>query len=340
MLYNGLSRRTAPRERVKKGSSLRGLKACSRTQQDSLSPQDTTFQCLTALRRPDIDAFRRLIVNTGDYHPSSRPITVGGVSFIESGPLAPFASVLDVAARRTLPGHLLRRCRILSSIPMGDTCVQRVAITAFSGEENVFVWKLQRESPTENKLQLTNCTPNKNAPVVCLTHDEDASLPAVSSKSSSLYDPSWVVVSINKDASQENEDEIPDAPHPRLSPELVIRGQLFALRSGHVRQAASFQMLQSQDPTNILSSHLHVTSFRATYTQPAFDLLHSHSGYQIVTSVAPTQRTFMAEVLLHGRSGEFANRVWGLAEADRSRNFVFELGLVGGCWRTEMIRAV
>jgi hypothetical protein len=33
------------------------------------------------------------------------------------------------AARRALPGHLLRRCQILSSLRIGNVCQQRVAVT-------------------------------------------------------------------------------------------------------------------------------------------------------------------------------------------------------------------
>lgn len=33
------------------------------------------------------------------------------------------------AARRVLPGHLLRRCRVLSSVQLGEVCQQRVALT-------------------------------------------------------------------------------------------------------------------------------------------------------------------------------------------------------------------
>jgi len=45
------------------------------------------------------------------------------------------AGVLDVGARRVLPGHLLRRSRVLSSLrPAAGACLQRTAVAACSGE--------------------------------------------------------------------------------------------------------------------------------------------------------------------------------------------------------------
>lgn len=49
---------------------------------------------------------------------------------------------------RVLPGHLLRRCRVLSSIQLGDKCQQRVALTACTGEELTTTWVLSRSNDT------------------------------------------------------------------------------------------------------------------------------------------------------------------------------------------------
>ena len=41
-----------------------------------------------------------------------------------------FAAVLSIGARRVLPGHLLRRSQVLSSLPIGlSRFQQRVAVT-------------------------------------------------------------------------------------------------------------------------------------------------------------------------------------------------------------------
>ncbi|GIM03521.1 hypothetical protein Vretimale_8276 [Volvox reticuliferus] len=79
------------------------------------------------------------------FNPSIRcvRVEVGGQMVEESGPLACCHHFMDTAARRVLPGHLLRRCRVLSSVQLGDTCQMRVALTARTGEEAVFIWRLR-----------------------------------------------------------------------------------------------------------------------------------------------------------------------------------------------------
>jgi hypothetical protein len=47
------------------------------------------------------------------------PVDLAGVPVHEQGPLARCAPFMDTAARRVLPGHLLRRARILSSLQLG-----------------------------------------------------------------------------------------------------------------------------------------------------------------------------------------------------------------------------
>ena len=44
---------------------------------------------------------------------------LAGVPVHEQGPLARCAPFMDTAARRVLPGHLLRRARVLSSLQVG-----------------------------------------------------------------------------------------------------------------------------------------------------------------------------------------------------------------------------
>lgn len=51
--------------------------------------------------------------------PPGAAVMVAGVPVHEQGPLARCAPFLDTAARRVLPGHLLRRARILSSLQLG-----------------------------------------------------------------------------------------------------------------------------------------------------------------------------------------------------------------------------
>ncbi len=61
----------------------------------------------------------------------------------EAGPLAALAGVLDVGARRVLPGHLLRRSQVLATLrPAPGVFQQRVSLTACTGETSVFDWQL------------------------------------------------------------------------------------------------------------------------------------------------------------------------------------------------------
>lgn len=46
---------------------------------------------------------------------------LAGVPVHEQGPLARCAPFMDTAARRVLPGHLLRRARVLSSFQVSRT---------------------------------------------------------------------------------------------------------------------------------------------------------------------------------------------------------------------------
>ncbi|KIZ05942.1 hypothetical protein MNEG_2015 [Monoraphidium neglectum] len=91
---------------------------------------------LTVLRDPrNIEQLRPFLPTPMEAPP--RPVLVAGLPILEQGPLADY---VDAAARRVLPGHLLRRSRILSSLRVGSECLQRVAVTACSGEEIVLAW--------------------------------------------------------------------------------------------------------------------------------------------------------------------------------------------------------
>jgi hypothetical protein len=48
--------------------------------------------------------------------PQGAPVMLAGVPVQEHGPLARCAPFMDTPARRVLPGHLLRRARVLSSL--------------------------------------------------------------------------------------------------------------------------------------------------------------------------------------------------------------------------------
>ncbi|GLC53171.1 hypothetical protein PLESTB_000715800 [Pleodorina starrii] len=110
------------------------------------APADVVYECLTLLRRPDLESLTPFFP-PASFDPAVRCVglPVGGEVVEEAGPLACCHLFMDTAARRVLPGHLLRRCRVLSSVQLpGGTCTLRVALTARTGEEAVFVWRLRR----------------------------------------------------------------------------------------------------------------------------------------------------------------------------------------------------
>ncbi len=63
------------------------------------------------------------------------------------------AAVLSVGARRVLPGHLLRRSQVLSSLPIGlSRFQQRVAVTGAARFVSPSVSRLRVVTPTSGWL--------------------------------------------------------------------------------------------------------------------------------------------------------------------------------------------
>jgi hypothetical protein len=83
--------------------------------QGMLATDATTILSLLAPRRGELSGLQ-------PYLPADRlatqgaPVMLAGVPVHEHGPLARCAPFMDTAARRVLPGHLLRRARVLSSL--------------------------------------------------------------------------------------------------------------------------------------------------------------------------------------------------------------------------------
>ncbi|GFH13330.1 uncharacterized protein HaLaN_09195, partial [Haematococcus lacustris] len=69
------------------------------------TPEQVTLHLLTRLRKPDPESLATLLRDPGHWPPSPEQ----------------------------------ERCRILSSLQLGSTCMQRVALTACTGEEAVFM---------------------------------------------------------------------------------------------------------------------------------------------------------------------------------------------------------
>ncbi|KAG1666528.1 hypothetical protein FOA52_014425 [Chlamydomonas sp. UWO 241] len=281
-----------------------------------LTPDEATFECLTALRRPDIASFRQLLVpEAREEQPSTSGrggIAVGGDRVTERGPLAGYAHVLDAAARRTLPGHLLRRCRILSSVQLGGTALQRVAVTACSGEESVFEWRLLHGDD-----QLLEDDRPGSLPDAATSQGSGGSNVGQESRSSSSQSSGggggshgggnesehgpltsrWLVTGVNRDASADGDEPMSSRPRPRAPPEAIIAAQLAALRRGDVVGAAAFNM-EGRNLNGPWEQQL--SGFRALLRQPAYHVVLTHDSHRLGAAALPSQRTFVTEVVLRG----------------------------------------
>ncbi|KAK9837687.1 hypothetical protein WJX74_003001 [Apatococcus lobatus] len=112
---------------------------------DSAKPEDIVQDCLTLLRKEHTEGLQEHLACPP--HAEAPSIRIGNDFIREQGPLAYAAGVLDVGARRVLPGHLLRRSQVLSLLQIApDKYLERVSVTASSGEWAVLAWTLQRLS--------------------------------------------------------------------------------------------------------------------------------------------------------------------------------------------------
>lgn len=106
------------------------------------APDLVAHDILTLFRKAQLKALQPILPSEFPLH---RPplIQIGNSNCEESGPLATLAPLLSVGARRTLPGHLLRRSQILSSLRSDTAYFLRTAITSCTGEEVVLDWTLK-----------------------------------------------------------------------------------------------------------------------------------------------------------------------------------------------------
>ncbi|GLC45294.1 hypothetical protein PLESTM_001711900 [Pleodorina starrii] len=317
---------------------------------------------------------------------------------------------MDTAARRVLPGHLLRRCRVLSSVQLpGGTCTLRVALTARTGEEAVFVWRLRRltapareqrqpvqlagaddagpesgqlsrESQSESESEsesagLSNSSscngtsgsgsststsgspgadgsyvmPNAAAPSVA-TAAEPSVATAAEPPDLRPQPPgvltAWVVESIRRDDSHD-EEEMPApgpmgrGPHPRCSPEQVVKAQLAALRRGDVAGAASYNVWSRSTSGGW---DLHLSAFRAMLRQPSYHVLLTSYDAELGPSALPSMRRMVQEVRLltsPSSQGGGGDVYGGGGGGGGGSSLVFGLCMqANGCWLVEGIRAV
>lgn len=251
-------------------------------------PEDATLECLTVLRKGDLSLLRPWLSDDSIEECTSKTLIVGGYAVDEASPFVGCTQVMDAAARRVLPGHLLRRCQVLSSIQIGPSCIQRVLITACSGEECIFRWVM-----------------------------------------SQLKDGSWRVDSIHRDTLQDEDPEtLPSRPHPRVSPEAVIRAQLAALQQGDVAGASRYNLWGRATSGG---SEVHQEGFRALLRQRPYQQLLTHHSYHLLEAALPTPHHFVQEVEVMQPPSRAGPQV--------SCRLVWDLRLQGnGCWATCGIR--
>jgi hypothetical protein len=249
------------------------------------APEDALELLLTLFRKGDAASLASLLpaaaacaARAGGAAALTR---VGGREVAEAGTLAALAAVLDVGARRVLPGHLLRRSQALSALALGpDRWAARTALTACTGEEAVIEWQLVRRAPAGG--------------------DGDAA---------TLLG-AWVLESAARSADGDGDGDaggaggatLPAAPHQRLGPEAAALAQLAALGRGDVLAAARWNLLAgrlcSAAPGELgaATSAAHAAGWAAFLERPPCAVLVGHAGARLGAAALASQRTQLQEV--------------------------------------------
>lgn len=155
-------------------------------------PEDVVQHCLTLFRKEDVASLAPFLPpGAGE---SEGRHSVGGADVREQGSLAPLGGVLDVGARRVLPGNLLRRSQVLSSLRLGaGDVLLRTAVTASTGEEAVLRWRLLRLLRQQG--------------------DGSAERPVDEVEGEGSSGSRWLIESVQRDAS--SDQPLPTTPHPK-----------------------------------------------------------------------------------------------------------------------------
>ena len=251
------------------------------------SPEDVVQHSLVAFRRPHIGELIQFIPENSLV--DNCRIEVACSSYTESGPLANLPSILCVAARRILPGHLLRRSKVLSSFQQDNfSFQQRIAITACSGEESILNWSLKMGINMEGLER-------------------------------------WVIHKISHeiDCSRNALHELPVTPHPKHSPEVIISAQLNAFRKKDIFEASSFNACIPTKNDNRGSASMKRMPVRCgiqynllqkSLSEDSFlrKVLMGHIEYIFGPAALPTQHSMIQEVLLRVPEGSFGDQsFWG-----------------------------
>ena len=126
-----------------------------------------------------------------------------------------------MGARRVLPGHLLRRSRVLSTLRLGGSFTQRMALTACTGEESVFEWSLQL---VPDGPDYSSSSDEEGGPLLPAYTTQPGGLGARNSSAAQESTNSggrgsegrggrWAVASVRRDGSCDV--PLPTTPHPK-----------------------------------------------------------------------------------------------------------------------------
>jgi hypothetical protein len=325
-------------------------------------PEDVVQRCLTHFRKCDLPSLSQylppqLTLDGGANSLNTPPplLLVGNSQIQEQGPLAALQPILDIGARRVLPGHLLRRSRVLGTLRLSDTNFQqRIALTAQSGEESVFTWHLEWILEEDT-----------------VVGDDDSSAERGLGR--------WVITKIERESEEEernlyqkdvtaggvgnnSESQLPSTPQPKSSPESVVYAQLHALQRGDVYEASQFnnwtELEKQTREKNIqkdaatsrererpsLSLGLQFELLRDTLLEEPYSALNKHSSAVFGAAALPTQHSMLQEVWLKSSSSSSGGGSGGGSTASATAGewvrFVWNLNLEAnnGCWMCTKIQ--
>ena len=272
-------------------------------------------------------------------------LVIGGYKVQEQGPLATLAPYLDVGARRVLPGHLLRRSRVLGTLHMGSTGFQqRISLTARTGEESIFTWHLRKKTEMESGLLVSE---NEEENEDLIEFNERNNLISSADLSSSK----WIIQKIERDSS--GDIPLPTTLQPKSAPEAVVKAQLAALKRGDVFDASSMSNWEATDPFNAsrrrggrrrFTMGIHYERLREMLAEVPYGVLMKHESAVLGPSAIPTQGTMLQEVwvkagnndVIEGITNTNTNISGGgkVGVHDGWTRFIWKLALQSenGCW--------
>jgi hypothetical protein len=319
-------------------------------------PEDVVQRCLTHFRKCDLPSLsqylplevQNLINLDGSNNKNNPPVLlVGNIQVHEQVPLALLQPILDIGARRVLPGHLLRRSRVLATLRLAPTeFQQRIALTAQTGEESIFTWQLSWREGEDGDKDNSSASVEGHWVIRKVEREHEGQQGKESGRGERT-----------SEESRSSNNGLPTTPQPKSSPESVVYAQLEALRRGDVYEASQFNIWRQLSVTSIsketdeqnrilnaqpssFSLGLQYELLRDTLRDSSYTALVNHRSAVFGAAALPTQRSMLQEVWVKSSGGASAS-----ATGSRSRaagdwvRFVWNLSLESsnGCWMCTQI---